>query len=71
MSRITCSLLNIAATRDHIVPLPQTEPTLALVSSRDAEYLPVDAGHVGLLAGSEARNLLWPRVQGWLTPRSR
>ena len=45
-------------------------PLNELVASHDSEYLELPAGHVGLLAGSGARDLLWPRVTDWLDARS-
>jgi hypothetical protein len=33
-----------------------------LVGSEDKEFLALDAGHVGLMAGPVARGELWPRV---------
>jgi len=45
-------------------------PLVDLVSSADREYLELPAGHVGLLAGSGARESLWPRVTDWLGERS-
>ena len=45
-------------------------PLNDLVASRDSEYLELPAGHVGLLAGSGARDLLWPKVTDWLDARS-
>jgi polyhydroxyalkanoate synthase subunit PhaC len=68
--RIEAALLNIAGSRDHIVPPAMATPLNDLVASRDREYLELDAGHVGLLAGSNARRRLWPLVSDWLAPRS-
>jgi polyhydroxyalkanoate synthase len=70
LSEITCPLLNIAAERDHICPLPQAESTTDLVSSEDKEFLVLDAGHVGLLTGRSAKKDLWPKVSSWLEERS-
>ncbi len=70
LSNIECSLLNLAGTKDMICPLPQAEATMDLVGSQDKEFLMLDAGHVGLMAGPVARNELWPRISGWLGPRS-
>ena len=70
LSEITCPLLNVAGERDHICPLPQAEPTTDLVSSGDKEFLVLDAGHVGLLTGSDARKNLWPKVASWLEEHS-
>ena len=70
LSNITCPLLNVAGKRDHICPLPQTEPTTDLVSSEDKELFVLDAGHVGLLTGRGAKKELWPKVGSWLEERS-
>lgn len=70
LSRISAPLLAIGGTRDHIVPPAMIRPLLDLVSSADRQYLELPAGHVGLLAGTGARESLWPRVTAWLGERS-
>ena len=70
LSAITAPLLTIAGSKDHIVPPGMARPLNDLVASRDSEYLELPAGHVGLLAGSGARDLLWPKVTDWLDARS-
>jgi polyhydroxyalkanoate synthase len=70
LSQITCSVLNIAGKRDHICTQPQAEATMRLIGSQDKEFLVLDAGHVGLITGSDARKNLWPRLKNWLEPRS-
>lgn len=70
LANITCPLLNIAGKKDHICTLPQAQATMQLVSSQDKEFYVVDAGHVGLLTGSDAKKNLWPKIQSWLKPRS-
>ncbi|MDP8952944.1 MAG: alpha/beta fold hydrolase [Actinomycetota bacterium] len=71
LSNIECPVLNIAGKKDFICPLPQAEGAMDLLSSQDKEFLAMDAGHIGLMASSVARNELWPRVRDWLEPRSR
>ncbi len=71
LSNVKCSFLNIAGMKDHLVPLSQSETVMELVSSRDKESIVLDAGHVGLLTGSAAKDNLWPRVRAWLEQRSR
>lgn len=71
LSHITCSVLNIAGKKDHICTLPQTEATMRLISSQDKEFFVVDAGHVGLLIGSDAKKKLFPKLCTWLEARSR
>jgi polyhydroxyalkanoate synthase len=70
LANITCPVLNIAGKKDHICTLPQAEATMRLISSQDREFYAINAGHVGLLTGSEARKNLWPKIQSWLEPRS-
>lgn len=71
LSNIACSVLNIAGKKDHICTLPQSEATMRLISSQDKEFFVLDAGHVGLLTGSDAKKHLWPKMRSWLEQRSR
>jgi polyhydroxyalkanoate synthase len=71
LSQITCPLLSIAGKKDHICTLPQAEAIMHLVGSKDKEFYVLDAGHVGLLTGSDARKGLWPKVESWLDGRSK
>jgi polyhydroxyalkanoate synthase len=71
LSTVTAPLLVIAGRKDHICTVEQAEAILPLVASDDKRSVIFDAGHVGLLTGSEARAQLWPTVRGWLAPRSR
>ncbi len=64
-------MLNVSGRWDYVVPPSQTRATTALASSRDKESVSLDAGHVGMLVGPAAVGELWPRVRGWLAPRSR
>ncbi|QIN83611.1 alpha/beta fold hydrolase [Rubrobacter tropicus] len=66
LSKIACPLLGIAGARDYICPVSQAEAVMRLTGSRDKEFLVLDAGHVGLMAGPVAKEVLWPRVRDWL-----
>ncbi len=70
LANIACSVLSIAGKRDHICTVPQAEAIMSLISSQDKEFYVLDAGHVGLLTGSEAKKGLWPKIDNWLAPRS-
>ncbi|WP_273887813.1 class III poly(R)-hydroxyalkanoic acid synthase subunit PhaC [Rubrobacter naiadicus] len=70
LSRIDVPLLSIAGKKDHICTVPQAEAIMDLVSSRDKEFYVLDAGHVGLLTGRNAKKTLWPKVRGWLADHS-
>ena len=71
LANITCPVLNIAGKKDHICTLPQAEATMSHISSKDKEFFVLDAGHVGLLTGSEAKKDLWPKIRSWLELRSK
>ncbi len=71
LSNITCPVLNIAGKKDHICSLPQAEATMKYISSPDKEFFVLDAGHVGLLTGSDAKKTLWPKLLSWLELRSK
>jgi len=70
LADLTASLLVVTGARDHLVPPAMARPLLDLVGSPDREYPQLPAGHVGLLAGSGARDTLWPMVTDWLDARS-
>lgn len=70
LHNITVPLLNIAGTKDHICTLPQADATMRLVGSQDKEFFVLDAGHIGLLTGGDAKRTLWPKIRTWLESRS-
>ncbi len=53
-----------------LLSLPQAEAIMGLVSSQDKEFCALDAGHIGILTGADARNGLWLTVRRWLELRS-
>jgi poly[(R)-3-hydroxyalkanoate] polymerase subunit PhaC len=71
LSNITQSLLVVTAGADHIAPPAGTRPLLDLVASSDITRLDRPGGHIGLMAGSKARNEIWPDIAGWLAERSK
>ncbi len=70
LKNITCSLLSIAGTQDIICRVPQAAAITHLVSSEDKEFCVLEGGHIGMLAGAEARHGLWLKVHRWLEARS-
>lgn len=70
LGRIDQSVLVITAGADHIAPRPGTMPFFGAISSRDVEHFARPGGHIGLAAGSAARNELWPEIVEWLAERS-
>jgi polyhydroxyalkanoate synthase len=70
LREITCSLLNVAAERDHIAPINSTRVLTELVSSRDKTLMVTPSEHASLIAGRKAREGLWPKLDHWLRTRS-
>jgi polyhydroxyalkanoate synthase len=70
LRRIDQSLLVVTAGADHIAPPHGTRPLLGLVSSDDVTCLDRPGGHIGLMAGSKARQEIWPEIAQWLQARS-
>jgi polyhydroxyalkanoate synthase subunit PhaC len=55
LKAITCPLLNLAATRDWIVPQPSAEVLGELVSSEDNRFVPIEGAHVGIMIDPRSR----------------
>jgi polyhydroxyalkanoate synthase subunit PhaC len=70
LSRVDQSLLVTTAGADHIAPPEGTHPLFDMVSSDDITRLDRPGGHIGLMAGSRARNEIWPDIARWLRERS-
>lgn len=70
LSQIRASLLNVIGEDDHITPPCQSERILEMVGSTDKELLRLPGGHIGLMAGSAAYKVAWPRIDAWLSRRS-
>jgi polyhydroxyalkanoate synthase subunit PhaC len=70
LKQLRASLLNVIGEDDHITPPCQSEAVLDLVGSTDKEVLRLPGGHIGLMAGSSAYKVAWPRIDAWLSKRS-
>ena len=70
LGRIEQNVLVVTAGADHIVPRRDTLPILDLVSSEDVTHFDRPGGHIGLMAGSKAREEIWPDIVEWLDTRS-
>ena len=70
LRRVDQNLLVVTAGADHIAPRPGTMPVFDLVSSQDVTHMARPGGHIGLVAGSAARAVLWPEIAVWLSERS-
>jgi polyhydroxyalkanoate synthase subunit PhaC len=70
LARVKQPLLVVTAGADHIAPRPGTVPIFELVASEDVTHLDRPGGHIGLMAGSQAREQIWPDIADWLSERS-
>ncbi len=70
LGNISCPVLNLVATKDHLVPPGQSLPFNDAVGSRDRKAIQFPAGHIGMAVGSRAHRELWPEVCDWLGDRS-
>jgi polyhydroxyalkanoate synthase subunit PhaC len=70
LGRIDQNLIVVTAGSDHIAPRPGTMPIFELVSSEDVTHIDRPGGHIGLVAGSAAKQEIWPEMADWLRERS-
>lgn len=70
LSRITCPLLLLAASEDHLVRPSSTFGIEPHVSSKDVKKMVINAGHVGLVVSSKAHKTFWPEAAQWIADRS-
>lgn len=70
LKRITCPLLLLMASADHLVPPVQTENLKDHVGSKDIKCMTLEAGHIGLAVSTKAHKKFWPEVTQWFADRS-
>jgi polyhydroxyalkanoate synthase len=70
LSRITCPLLLLTASNDHLVAPASTEGIRRHVGSHDLKSMAIGAGHVGLVVGAKAHAKFWPEATSWAAERS-
>lgn len=68
---ITCSVLNLIAEHDHLVPPASSLIFEELISSKDKKTIVYPTGHIGLSVSSKSLKGLWPDVADWLIERSK
>jgi len=71
LRNIKCSVLNLIAEHDHLVPPASSIVFNDLISSKDKEAIVYPTGHIGLSVSSKSLKELWPRVAEWLISRSK
>jgi polyhydroxyalkanoate synthase len=69
LSSITCPLLAVAFSDDHIVPLPSAEPLVALAAARDKQLIALRGGHVGAVVSRKAADGVWAALHTFWAQR--
>ncbi|MCA9064951.1 MAG: class III poly(R)-hydroxyalkanoic acid synthase subunit PhaC [Planctomycetaceae bacterium] len=70
LKRITCPLMLLVATFDHLVLPASTYGIIPHVGSSTIEKKEIRAGHVGLAVSSKAHHSFWPEAAQWLIQHS-
>jgi polyhydroxyalkanoate synthase len=66
---IACPILNVYATKDHLVPPSASRPLEGLTGSRDYSAFEFDGGHIGIYVSRGAQELLPRTIAQWLDSR--
>ena len=69
LKNITCPVLNVYATDDHIIPPATSQALGSKVGSSDYSELGLPGGHVGVFVGGKAQALLGSGIADWLGKR--
>ena len=71
LKNITCPVLNVYATEDHLVPPASSIPLCDNVGSKDTETISFKGGHIGVFVGSKSQKELVPAVAEFLKKRDK
>ncbi len=70
MHDFAANLLVVVGTNDKVAPIESVAAALELLDSPDKNRLDAPLGHIGLISGSRAPDLVWQPVSDWLAARS-
>ncbi|HWY38430.1 MAG TPA: class III poly(R)-hydroxyalkanoic acid synthase subunit PhaC [Bacteroidia bacterium] len=71
LKNITCPVLNVYATEDHLVPPAATKNLVNYIASTDKETISFKGGHIGVFVGSKSQKELAPAVAEFLRKRDK
>lgn len=71
LKNITCPVLNVYATLDHLVPPAASIPLCDHIGSTDKETYSFAGGHIGVFVGSKSQKELAPAVANFLKKRDK
>jgi polyhydroxyalkanoate synthase len=69
LQQVTCSVLNVIAQHDSIVPPESAEALMDKIGSTDAEMVKAKGGHHGITIGTSAMNFVWKKTADWMLER--
>jgi polyhydroxyalkanoate synthase len=70
LKNITCPVLNIYATQDHLVPPDSSKALKGLTGTADYTELAFPGGHIGIYVSGKAQKEVTPAIGRWLNERS-
>src|ERR1700739_2149051 len=71
LKNITCPVLNVYATQDHLVPPAASIPLCDNIASTDKETYSFAGGHIGVFVGGKSQKELAPAVANFLKKRDK
>ncbi|MBS1647470.1 MAG: class III poly(R)-hydroxyalkanoic acid synthase subunit PhaC [Bacteroidetes bacterium] len=71
LKNISCPVLNVYATQDHLVPPAASIPLCDHIASTDKETYSFSGGHIGVFVGSKSQKELAPAVADFLKKRDK
>lgn len=71
LKNITCPVLNVYATQDHLVPPAASIPLCDHIASTDKETYSFAGGHIGVFVGGKSQKELAPAVVNFLKKRDK
>jgi polyhydroxyalkanoate synthase len=71
LKNITCPVLNVYATQDHLVPPSASIPLCDNITSTDKETYSFAGGHIGVFVGGKSQKELAPAVANFLKKRDK
>lgn len=71
LKNVSCPVLNVFASRDHLVPPASSRPLEKLVSSKDVETVEFPTGHIGMFTSGKSQSQYAPTIGKWLAEHSK
>jgi polyhydroxyalkanoate synthase len=63
---LTVPVLCVGASKDDIVPPQSAKALVDSVGSTDKTFLELEGGHISVIAGKRAKQVVWPALLEWL-----